>query len=446
MDDPTRKLKTISQGLSLSDLKAAAGLSGLADLKAAAGLSGVSEIIRHANGAKSILERAGLPRSVPEVYAAAQGLDNSTLAATKALRDAYSGHTAATDISRALGNAHTSIAQMAQVAYGPLSDMKRLTLYNQELFESFRLRQQVIESFGIIHPDLSQVSQIAKTIAGIIKPHGEAFAQLDGWKRNLADRMGMISSAWVLADNLEFSGMAFGELTRLGSTIHFDAPFSEETDEYVIDELGQLVVMDDDADEETRETAYSEAGRNPDLVAFPQPAYGGVLVAAGFSLIIPEAPTPMAVANDDPSAEFDPSFWSALIHLEQHIRMFIKAQLFALDGAAWVRRRVPLNVRNEWKDRQDLDRSMNRPVYEPIQYAHFTELADIICETANWRDAFEPIFGYREGLRVSLMRLSPMRNGNAHARPRTRTDMLYFATEAHRLLRAIGVIGDDNCQ
>lgn len=432
MDDPTRKIRLLAEGLGTPSLKAQ---------MAAAGLTGMSDILRQASTAKTLLEQSGLSRTVLDVQAAAKGFDTSSLAANKALRDAISGHSAAAEISRALGSAHTSIVQMAHAAYGPISDMKRMTLYNQDLFESFRLRQQAIESLGIIHPDLSQVSQIAKTIAGIIKPHEQAFAQLDGWKRDLAYRMGTISSAWALADDLEFSGMAFGELTRLGATVRFDAPFSEVTDEYVIDELGHLVVVDDNADEETRETAYSDAGRNPDLIAFPRPAYGGVLIAAGFTFSVPAAAPPVAIANSDDSAAFDPEFYAALTHLEQHLRQFVQRQLAALEGGAWLRRRVPGEMLRNWKLRQAEDEAAGRPVYDPIHYANFMDLADIICAGNNWRDAFKPFFENSEGVRVALMRLHPMRNNTAHSRPRTHTDMLYLAAEAHRLLRAIRIIG-----
>lgn len=430
MDDPTRKIRLLAEGLGTPSLKTH---------MAAAGLLSASDVLREANAAKSLLSQAGLPRSILDMQAAAQGLDGSSFAASKALREAFSGYTAAAHASRALGSVHASIAQMAHAVYGPLGDMKRMTLYNQELFESFRLRQQAIDSFGIIHPDFSQVSQIAKTIAGIIRPHEQAFAQLDGWKRDLADRMGRISSAWALADDLEFSGMAFGELTRLGSTIRYDAPFSEATDEYVIDELGQLVTVDDDADEEAREIAYSEAGRNPDLIAFPRPVYGGVLIAAGFTFDVPAAPAPVAIANGDDSAKFDPEFYAALTHLEQHLRQFVQSRLAALDSA-WLRRRVPGDMLRDWKLRQSEDEAAGRPVYEPIQYANFMDLADIICARNNWNETFQAAFQKSDALRVSLMRLHPMRNNTAHSRPRTQTDMLYFTTEAHRLLRAMGVI------
>jgi len=434
MDDPTRKLRLISQGLGLSDSKT---------LMAAAGLSDMSEIMRHAAGVKSALEQAGLSKSVLEIHAAARG-EGSAFHAAQAVRNVYSRHALPFEAARALGSAYSSVLQVAEFARGPLSEVKQAALYNQDLFESFRARQQFMESFTIIRPNLDQVSQVAEMIAGIVKPHAHAFDQIGGWQRHLADRMGTIPSAWALADDLEFSGMAFGELTRLGATIGYDAPFSEEANEYVIEELGQLVEIDDEADEDTRERAYSAAGRNPDLVAFPRPAYGGVLIAAGFSFGVPAAPRPVAIANSDDSAEFDPEFYAALTHLEQHLRQFVQQQLTVLEGGAWLRRRVPGDMVRDWKLRQAEDEAAGRPVYEPIHYANFMDLADIICAGNNWREAFKPFFENGDAVRVALTRLHPMRKNTAHARPRTHTDMLYLAAEAHRLLRAMGILVSAN--
>lgn len=421
------------------------GLSGTAEiLRQAQGLSIASEALRHAQGLTGphdAITRGLLPHSTSafeEARRAAEGIAGYDTG--RALRDAYPS-VASIEAGHVLGSAYASMLQAANAVLDPLTDLKKAGLYNQELFEAFRARQQLIDSYGVVQPDIGQLSEVAATVAGIIRPYGQSIDAVGGWKRDLVDRMGVIPSAWALASDLEYSGMAFGELTRLGAVIQYDDPFSEETDEYVIEELGQLVAVDADADEDAREGAYSRAGRNPDLVAFPRPAYGGVLLAAGFSYRVPVAPVPVAIANGDGSAEFDPEFYAALTHLEQHIRQFVQAQLMKLEGAAWLRRRVPDSLRTAWKTRQEEDRTLGRPVYQPIHYANFMDLADIICATNNWTQAFVAFFGNRDAVRVSLLRLFPLRNGTAHARPRTQTDMLYLAAEADRLLRAIGIVG-----
>jgi hypothetical protein len=442
MDEEERRRRLLEQAMGVgSDLKRhmdLLGLSGISEiLRQAQGLSVASETVRHAQdltGAYSAVTRGLLPHSTSafdEARRAAEGIAGYDK--DRALKDAYLS-AASIETGHVLGSTYRSMLQATNAVLDPLTDLKKASLYNQELYEAFRARQQLINSYGVVQPNIGQLSEVAATVAGIIRPYGQSMDAVGGWKRDLVDRMGVIPSAWALASDLEFSGMAFGELTRLGAVIRYDGPFSEETDEYVIEELGQLVAVDADADEDAREGAYS----------VPRPAYGGVLSAAGFSYRVPAAPVPVAVANGDGSAEFDPEFYAALTHLEQHVRRFVQTELMKLEGTAWLRRRVPEKLRTAWKDRQEEDRAGGRPVYEPIHYANFMDLADIICQTNNWSQAFVMHFKNPEAVRVSLLRLFPMRNGTAHARPRTQTDMLYLAAEADRLLRAIGIIGPND--
>lgn len=67
------------------------------------------------------------------------------------------------------------------------------------------------------------------------------------------------------------------------------------------------------------------------------------------------------------------------------------------------------------------------------------DLADVIGQTNNWKQAFEPTFGNKDDLQVSLRRLHPVRLAIGHSRPLGRSDVLTLVSEATRVLRALGV-------
>ena len=82
---------------------------------------------------------------------------------------------------------------------------------------------------------------------------------------------------------------------------------------------------------------------------------------------------------------------------------------------------------------------VGRTVYGLIQYADFMDLAHIIGQGNNWKEAFAPIFDSKEDVQISLRRLHPVRKAIAHGRPLGRSDVLTLVSEATRLLRAMGV-------
>ena len=96
-------------------------------------------------------------------------------------------------------------------------------------------------------------------------------------------------------------------------------------------------------------------------------------------------------------------------------------------------------MRKRWKERQEEDRSFGRPVYAPIQYADFMDLAHIVGQSNNWDEAFKPIFRDREDFMMSLRRLHPVRKAIAHSRPLGRSDVLTLVAEATRIFHVLGI-------
>ena len=96
-------------------------------------------------------------------------------------------------------------------------------------------------------------------------------------------------------------------------------------------------------------------------------------------------------------------------------------------------------MRERWEDRQKEDRDAGRTVYDAIQYADFMDLAEVVGQSNNWREAFQPIFHNREDFIVSLRRLHPVRKAIAHSRPVGRVDVLTLVSEATRIFSALGM-------
>jgi len=276
-------------------------------------------------------------------------------------------------------------------------------------------------------------------LARIVEPWQDTFASISDWETSLTARMATLQTPWVLGDLLEHSMTGFAHLSRLSDAVHTEEPYSEAVGELVADELGEGVEAEQDDSPAARDKAAIEAGLNPDLITFPPTAYGEVVIAAGFKFSLPHSPIPQAIESADPDAVFDPIHGQVMTELEQQLRSVVEKCLKALDGEKWVRRRVPEEMRKRWLERQDEARLTGRSVYPPIQYADFMDLAHVIGQANNWREAFEPIFQNRDDLMASFQRLHPVRKAIAHSRPLDRVDVLFLFSEATRIFNALGI-------
>jgi hypothetical protein len=216
------------------------------------------------------------------------------------------------------------------------------------------------------------------------------------------------------------------------------APFAGDVSELFASELGGGV-EELETSAVSRDAAAVSIGLQADLIAFPPAGYSTIVFTAGFRFNIQVPPLPQAIEAADPDAVYDPNHATLLSTVEQHLRQLVEQQLSALGGPSWVKRRVSEAVRKRWYHRQEEDRQLSRPVYSPIQYADFMDLADVIAQNNNWREAFAPIFDNSDDLRMSLQRLHPVRKAIAHSRPLCRADVLTLVAEATRLLKALGI-------
>lgn len=289
-------------------------------------------------------------------------------------------------------------------------------------------------------PDLAVLPSLATHAATLVEAHSR-FSSTFAWQNDLAARMRSLQTDWALPEYADGSAYAFARLARLNDTVLRDVPYAPATRDYVETEFGDVVIADDD-DTNVREQLYDDAGRDPALVAFPVEEYSIILQGAGFDFQIPKPPVPQPIANADGPTRFDDQ--ATLRALELHLRAFIISQMTALAGASWLKQRVPPTMRDRWLQRQEEYRSKGWPIFELIHYADFTDLAQLMAQGNNWNDVFKSVFGDKEGMLVSLRRLSPLRNNSAHSRPLGPSEILFMSAETLRLLRAIGVMKLDS--
>ncbi len=290
-----------------------------------------------------------------------------------------------------------------------------------------------------LHAGKGLFDELTKSLAHTIDPFAGTLKAAGLWEASLSSRMASIHSAWTRPEALGVSMLGFARIARLSDALHGARPFSREVVELVTDEIGNGADTAEDATPSERDAAAIEAGLQPDLIAFPEAAYGEVVFAAGFQFRIHPTPVPVALEAPDAGAAFNAHYSALLIDLEQRLRQFVEGKLGAIEGPPWVKRRVSESVRKRWSERQQEERETGRPVYGLIQYADFMDLADVIGQGNNWKQAFGPIFGSKDDLLVSLRRLHPVRKAIAHGRPLGRSDVLTLVSEATRILRALGV-------
>lgn len=288
----------------------------------------------------------------------------------------------------------------------------------------------------VIRPTADALSAMSSGIADIIKPH-HRFMEPVSWAHDLERRMGLIDVDWLIPTRWEISGLSFGELARFSDSVRFEAPFCDELNEIVIEELGE-VVEDPSDDAEEREVQYDAAGRKPALVAFPQESYAKVVVAAGLELVVPAAPVPQPVGNAAGAVTFAGAHYEAMIQLENHLRSLITTLLGGVEPH-WEKRRVSGEMRKRWSERREQDRARGDPIFPLIYYSDLGDLGQIMAQGNNW-PLFEPIFKQRDDLLISIRRLAPIRNRVMHGRPLSQSEVLFLAAEGVRLLRSMGLI------
>lgn len=284
-----------------------------------------------------------------------------------------------------------------------------------------------------------QINSLSQALARAVEPFAGTAASIASWQSTLALRIDRIDVGWALPDLPAHSAVGFAHLTRLSEATHSSEPFAREVKELLDSELGEPVDSSVDDTPGVRDTAAIEAGFNPDLIAFPPQRYARIVVAAGFEFSFVSATVPEAIESVDTGAKFDPQHSAIIFTLEQHLRRFIEDQLATAFGPNWLKQQIPGDLRKRWRERQEQDRANGHPVYALIQYADFMDMLDIVIQRTNWDTCFGTFFRNKDDFAVSMRRLHPIRKAIAHARPLGQSSILTLASEATRVLGALGL-------
>ena len=312
-----------------------------------------------------------------------------------------------------------------------------------EVFASYRaldqeFRRVVLTTKRAMRPTQNLVRTMTERTLAALQPTHVLQDTIQNQQTALS-RITRLTMPWALEDHPALSIAGFVRILRLRDSAADLAPYGPAASEVYGEELGEPVPFDGDATKEDREADAIDAGTNPEVIAFPQPAFPQVLVVAGFKFELPPLDATVSEGGDR-SGVFDPEHHQLLDYVEHHLRTFIEAELDQIAGHAWIRRRVPETLREKWLDRRQQDLDRRGDSYAPIYYADLGDLSDVICQKNNWEDGFHRVFKHKEELQVGIRRLTPIRNDLRHARPLTRADQLFLSCEAYRLLRALGVV------
>lgn len=289
------------------------------------------------------------------------------------------------------------------------------------------------------NPTLKRIESVRAELDRRVETYRPAIALASAWQAEQIARQTAMKSGLTLSKKFEQSLIGFARLSNLSDAVHSDRPYSTPVAELVASELGNGIEAERDDNENERDAAAVRAGLNPDLIAFQPSAYGEVVLAAGFKFRFTPMPAPQAVESPNIDVAFNPTHYQVFTELEQRLRHIVQDTLVKLAGSNWIRRRVSQSVRKRWEERQNEDRLASRTVYDAIQYADFMDLAEVVSQADNWKEAFQSIFHNRDDFIVSLRRLHPIRKAIAHSRPLGRADVLTLVSEATRIFSALGI-------
>lgn len=196
------------------------------------------------------------------------------------------------------------------------------------------------------------------------------------------------------------------------------------------------------ADTNLREKFYVERGFDTNLIQLPEPAFTRALESVG---LVRRQPKVAEERIEDVDAEHVlrqrmSEVYNLLFRLERALRDYVDRVMTQKFGLDWEKHRCPGNgkIYQLWVQKREKAIQTGAKRERLIQYADFTEYADLITRSDNWKEVFQDAFGRTESVRESFHRLGPVRLCTMHARPITKTELMLACAEITRLLIAIG--------
>jgi hypothetical protein len=129
--------------------------------------------------------------------------------------------------------------------------------------------------------------------------------------------------------------------------------------------------------------------------------------------------------------------YERLLRFERRVRAFIDGLMTAEFGLDWIKHQTPGGMYDDWKRKHAAAIDKGEEEQPLICYADFTDYIKIIERSDNWDKVFKAVFGRRQDVQESFLRLFPIRLCTMHARIITLDDELLMLVETKRILRAI---------
>lgn len=299
-----------------------------------------------------------------------------------------------------------------------------------DIAERFRLPE--MEALAELQNSLTQPG-----IAEAINRYG---LEVDIVSRAMAD----MKSPWLDFQNQLGSISALTELHGIGHVLATMPSFDDNVTAALRLDLGDWrgpLALDPSAllDQVARSEFYVARGFDPELTAFPAPAFRDGLASAGLYDAGEQADDKIDGEDADAAFMRTNEAHDRLMRFEYRLRVFIDEAMTVAVGPDWIRHRVPEPMRTAWTEKKNRGLAAGEAEQPLIAYADFTDYVAIIIRKDNWRDVFGAMLQHKPSVEESFRRLYPVRICTMHARPITQDDALFLLVEIKRLSRAMGL-------
>jgi hypothetical protein len=282
--------------------------------------------------------------------------------------------------------------------------------------------------------EINALAQEALRVTDLIRGISQPLMGLESAIRSM-------HSPWLHNDNALQSLRSFAEIQVIGRAVNMSAPYDESVSLALRGALGDwrgvssfpAPIFEDVV---ARSDFYIGLGFNPSLTDFTAQAFDETTALAGLSPIQRDETEPNE--DDEEGLVRTNRAHDQFQRFERKVRRCIDARMAEVYGADWMRRQMPSGMFEEWKKKRDEAVAKGEAEQPLISYADFTDYKKIIERNDNWTEVFKAIFGRREDVQESFMRLFPIRVSTMHSRIILLDDELLLRVETRRILRAMG--------
>ena len=340
---------------------------------------------------------------------------------------------------------------LARAAFGPIEDLRRSLQLDPVPSISTGLESTRILDLGLEEQFRLPTVLETPTLLQALETDAPttALAHYRDHTADVRDAIEGMTTPWLNSGDQVRSLMGIVELQEIGHVLQAIPGFETDSAERLRPHLGDWRRSIDwpakiFTDPLARSEFYVDLGLNPALTDFPASAFDQAATIARIKLpppprILDYEPLPEREEDDEEVGfERNNAAHDRLQRFETQVRRFIDQSMTAAAGKSWIKHRVPGQIRQKWREKQDRARDKGEAERPLIAYADFTDYEMIIVQNGNWTNVFRPVFRRETLVQESFQRLYPIRFCTMHARLITQDDELYLHAETQRILTAIG--------